>query len=156
MSSLTVQLDPTDQTRLAGEISRQVVEALKPLFENLSTRREERVIGFGVRVLNTAEVAALKNVSVRHLKNLEIDGRLPRRRYLSSRRAIYLEHEIEGTPVEAIKAPRHRRLGVGQLAYKLGVHPRTLLQLRNLPAPEEDGTWSERDIDDWLIHLPLA
>lgn len=158
MSSLTVRLDPNDRRLMVDEIARKLVDELKPHLAKASPvpGEEKRTIGCGVRVLSASQLAEMRNVTVRHLRRLELSGDLPRRRLLSKRLAIYLEHEVEGVPVEAIRSRRRRKLSPQQLAEKLGVHPRTITRSHKLPPPDEDGMWSEREIDDWLISLPAC
>ena len=114
----------------------------------------------GIQVLSPDQVAEEKGRSKRHLPRMESTGELPRRRQIGCRRVGYFAHEVAGKPAEAVMVCDMRTIDRESLAEKLGLGRKTIDRLvtaRKLPPPAEDtGLWFERDIDAWLLKLPLA
>ena len=157
MSSLTVRLHDQDRSRIVTEIiegvATRILDELKP---HLGTGGDRVETAPGIQVLTKEEVADRMGVSPRHLPRLEAMAELPRRRQITKRRVGYLLHEIERAPAELLPETHDRRLSLEQLAQKLGVHPKTVARMEDLPPREQDGEWSERKIDGWLLTRPHA
>ena len=162
MADFTVSLNEHDRIVIADEVARQILESLPNLLQGQAPRRMALRGGNtpGIQVLSPEQVADHLDVSKRHLQRLESAGELPRRRRISTRRVGYFAHEVDGVPVEAVVVRDMRTIDRERLAEKLALAGKTIERMaakRKLPRPSEDpGLWLERDIDAWLLKLPLA
>ena len=161
MADFTVSLNEHDRIVIAEEVARQILRSLPDLLRGQEPRLA--LLGSetpGIQVLSPEQVADLLEMSVRNLRRMEAMGELPRRRRLSSRRVGYFVHEVEGVPVEAVAVRDQRTIDRESLAEKLSLATKTIERLtaaHRLPQPaEESGLWLEREIDSWLLKLPLA
>lgn len=150
MAHITLTLDDEDRIVIAEEVASRIREEILALVEQARG-------GPGIRVLSPEEVAEMLGKSTRHLVRMEATGTAPRRRRISRRRVGYLAHEVDGTPVSQVLVRDGRRLTLDELAVKLGVNRKTIARMAeecDLPTPDGENRWLEREIDDWLLRRP--
>lgn len=138
---------------VAEELTPRLLAELRPLVE---PTRQTSLIGQGIRVLSVADVVSSTKKSEKLLRRLEASNEFPRRRQISARRVGYLAHEVEGLAAEAVQVQDRRKLRQDELVSKLGLHKKTvarMIEMGELPPPE-NGTWFERDIDEWILTRP--
>ena len=159
MADSTVSLNELDRIVIAEEVARQILESLPNLLQGKAPRMAlQEGTAPGIQVLSPGQVADQMEVSKRHLQRLESAGELPRRRRISDRRVGYFAHEVDGVPAEEVVVRDMRTIDRERLAEKLSLAGKTIERMAaRLPRPSEDGgVWFERDIDAWLLKLPLA
>lgn len=145
---LTVRLDDEDLMLLAEAVASRIREDILAF---VSPARSAP----GIRVLSRDQVAKMLRKSTRQLVRMEVEGRAPRRRRISRRRVGYFAHEVDGTPVNKVIVQDERRLTLDELSVKVGLNKKTIARMaRELPEPDSDNRWLERDIDDWLLGRP--
>ena len=153
MSSIIFSLDDEDLKRISERVIDAIKKQLHPVLKQIQPHHD----GPGVEILDPPAAAELLDYSRRHLRRLENSGKIPRRRRISPGRVGYLRHELEGKPAAEVLTRSRRVLNRAALAEKLGLNPRTLGRiLDQLPPPNAEGEWYERDIDEWILRTPPA
>ena len=154
MPHFTIEIHADEVEQLLRQVAQELLLGQTPVPKKAPRDLAEPIPG--LRVLNIKQLAERLCVSERHVPRLEARGRIPRRRRLGGRRVGYLLHEIEGRHPNPARVAEDRPLSLQATAWKLGLDLWTVLRLRDLSPPDENGRWSETAVDDWILSRPLA